>query len=153
LVVSNDNEKQLADIGTDIDEKGKNFLRAPDKPEKSGLSYGADLLGSGTARPEDFAHIEIDKRCQVCNQDSNSRHFVSKAMKIACLKYRSGMVTHFGKNYERMKLIKIQEDLVDQHVMQLKAIKVAKLAMEKSRDIANDGNIPRFSTKLQDFGI
>ena len=25
--------------------------------------------------------------------------------------------------------------------------------MEKSRDIVNDGNIPNYSTRLQDFGI
>jgi hypothetical protein len=117
------------------------------------LAFGADLLGSGLARPEDNAHIEIEKRCQICNQDNNSRHYVTKAMKIACLRYRSGLVSHYGKTYDRMKLIRIQEDLVEQHVLQLKAIEGGKNAMEMSRDIINDGNVKKYSTRLQDFGI
>lgn len=32
-------------------------------PEKSGLAFGADLLGAGLARPEDNAHVEVEKRC------------------------------------------------------------------------------------------
>lgn len=78
---------------------------------------------------------------------------MTKAMKIACLKYRSGLVSHYGKTYDRMRLIKIQEDLVEQHVNQLKAIEGGKNAMEVSRDIINDGNVKKYSTRLQDFGI
>ena len=123
LLGSSEPEKSLADIGSTVDEKGKSFMRAPDK---SGLSFGADLLGSSLARPEDNAHVEIEKRCQICNQDNNSRHYVTKAMKIACLKYRSGLVKHYGQTYDRLKLIKIQEDLVEQHIQQLRAIEGGK---------------------------
>lgn len=150
LLGATDNDKVLADIGSVTDEKGKSYMRAPDK---SGLAYGADLLGSGLARVEDNAHVEIEKRCQVCNQDNNSRHYVNKAMKIACLKYKSAPVSHYGKTYDRMKLIKIQEDLVQQHCLQLRAIEGGKNAMEKSRDILNDGNVKNYDMRLQDYGI
>jgi len=36
-----------------------------------------------------------------------------KAMKVACLKYHSSKVKHYGNFYERMKLIKVQEDLIN----------------------------------------
>lgn len=61
-------------------------------------------------------------------------------MKIACLKYTSGSVNHLGTWHERMKLIKIQEDLVEQHSMRIQEIVQAKHRMEESRDIA-DGQL------------
>lgn len=79
----------------------------------SALSFKTNLLGSGLkggdqgAGADSRAHLELEKRCQVCQQDGNSRHNIVKAMKLACLKYRSGKVNHLGQWYERMKLIKI----------------------------------------------
>ena len=62
-------------------------------------------------------------------------------MKIACLKYKSGKVKFRGQNYDRMRLIKVQEDLIEQHCLHIKAIVGGKNAMEKSRDTIRDGNV------------
>jgi hypothetical protein len=64
---------------------------------------------SGVYKAEQKMHIDLDIRCQVCLADNNSRHNVIKAMKIACIKYRSGKVCHYGVWYDRLKLIKIQQ--------------------------------------------
>lgn len=58
-------------------------------------------------------------------------------MKFACLKYSAGSVNHLGTWHERMKLIKIQEDLVEQHSIRIQEIVQAKHRMEASRDVAD----------------
>lgn len=51
-----------------------------------------------------------------------------------------------------MKLIKIQEDLVSQHALQIDTIIDAKLKMEEARDLSA-GFIPTYDIRLQDHGI
>ena len=74
-------------------------------------------------------------------------------MKIACLKYRSGKVRHGDQWHDRMKLIKIQEELLEQHRLQIKAIVGGKHAMEKSRDLIKDGKVTQYVIRLQEYGI
>jgi len=88
-----------ADIGGKADESAKHFMRLGPAPRPSALSFKSNLLGTGGkgdrgGGPDSRAHIELEKRCQVCQQDGNSRHNIVKAMKLACLKYKSGKVHH-----------------------------------------------------------
>ena len=76
-----------------------------------------------------------------------------KAFKLACLKYRSGKVSHMGKLYERLRLIKIQDDLIQQHLLNLKQIEGAKKSMEKSRDLISEEKMKKYEIKLQEHGI
>lgn len=72
-----------------------------------------------------------------------------KAMKLACLKYQSGQVSHMGKPYDRMKLIKVQEDLIEQHSRNIKTILKSKQLMEKG----GVGEVPNFDIRVQDHGV
>ena len=88
-----------ADIGGKADDAAKNYMRLGPAPNKSALSYKSNLLGAGGKDgrgngSDSRAHMELEKRCQVCQQDGNSRHNIVKAMKLACLKYKSGKVLH-----------------------------------------------------------
>lgn len=121
------------------------------------LQFKADLLGGGHEKQESLAtmaHLDLDRRCQVCQQESAARHVTVKAMRFACLKYRSGQVRHFSKLYKRMDLIKIQEELVEQHTKQIQAIMASKVAMEQARDAhGKAADVPQYSVRLQDLGV
>ena len=96
-----------------------------------------------------MAHVDLERQCQVCQQESTSRHITVKAMRLACLKYRSGQVEHWGKLYSRMELIKMQMELIDKHSKQIRAIVAAKVAMEKARDAhGKEADVKEYSIRL-----
>ena len=148
------------EVGDDQEKAAKHFMKSANAFEKNktALSFKSNILQTGpdtkvcTEDPPKV-HIELEKRCQVCQQDANARHHTAKAFKIACLKYQSSNVSHYGHTYERLKLIKIQESLIEQHCQQIKAIVGGKAAMEKSRDIHRVGSMHQYKIKMQDFGI
>ena len=75
-------------------------------------------------------------------------------MRLACLKYRSGQVKHWGKLYDRMKLIQAQASLIDEHSKQIKAIMSSKADMERVRDAAGkEADFKQYSIRLQDYGV
>jgi hypothetical protein len=99
-----DDKHVKVELGTELDEKAKYFYKVKnnaDKPSKNSV------------------HIDLDKRCMICCQDNTTKHNMTKALKLACLKYNSSKVTFGGTEYERLKLIKSFETLVHQHKLQI----------------------------------
>lgn len=161
LYGSHEVERALVDPGSELEQSLKPFVRCPSRTAvqrelPNALQFKADLLGktdeSHEALPT-MAHVDLERRCQVCQQESTARHVTVKAMRLACLKYRSGQVRHWGKPHDRMALIKVQSKLVEEHSKQIKAIMAAKTAMEKTRDVhSQEAEVKQYSIRLQDYG-
>ena len=100
-----------------------------------------------------MAHLDLDRKCMVCEADGQQRHKIQNAFKLACMRWTSGPVRHDGKVYSRMKLIKAQEDSLRQHRLQIGAIVDAQRNYERVRDISRAEVAKRYSIRMQDFGI
>ena len=148
LVGGQESDKQGTEFGSKEEAQAKKFVR-----RTSLLQYKAgdadDKLKESAPAAGAMAHVEIQRTCQICQADQVQRHAILKAMKLACLKYQSGSVTHYGKQYDRMKLIKVQEDLIDQHARNIKTILKSKQIMETG----GVGEAPNFDIRVQDHGI
>jgi len=134
LVASSEADKFGAEPGGELDRQAKQFMR-----DDTALAYrSSPSPDRGPDRGiEKRAHVDIETRCSICQSDPTQRHQIARAMKLACLKYSAGSVNHLGTWHERMKLIKIQEDLVEQHSIRIQEIVQAKHRMEASRDVAD----------------
>ena len=65
------------------------------------------------------AHVELDKRCMVCQQDPAAKHHILKTLKLACLKYSSSPIKVGNKAYPRMKLLEIVGSMIRENSFNL----------------------------------
>jgi hypothetical protein len=134
LVASAEGETYGAEGGTEQERQARRFMR-----EETALAYrSSPSPDRGPDRgAERRAHVEVETRCAICQSNPAQSHQIARAMKLACLKYSAGSVNHLGTWHERMKLIKIQEDLVEHHSIRIQEIVQAKHRMEASREVAD----------------
>lgn len=77
--------------------KSEHNLLAPSQVFQQNVKQGSDGKTLQKTEKALMAHLDVDKRCQMCAIDNTQRHILQRAFKVACLNYRSGPVKHDGQ--------------------------------------------------------